>query len=166
VSRASGPDPWSRNRHAVQPQTAKKHGPGDYAAPDAREPGKGTWAAKDARVSSPRSWTAGSGGIGSRKLIGPPYAYLWVSIAAAVLALALAVFSSGLVLFAIAWAIAGFVGFGAAVIFVQRDALRQTEVFYLRDPRASWIYRAAIGLSLIAVIVTAVQVALVVGRMG
>ncbi|WP_444577423.1 hypothetical protein [Brachybacterium sp. 107] len=166
VNKASGPDAWSKNRHAVTPPAAKNAGPGGYTACDARQARTGSWGTKDVLTSSPRSWSAGGGNGGSRKLVGPPYGYLWVSFAAAALAVVLAVFTSGLVLFGIAWALAGFVGFGAAVVFVQRDALRQTEVFYLRDPRSPWIYRAAIVVSLIAVIVTAIQVALVVGRMG
>lgn len=166
MNKASGPDPWSRNRHAVPPSTAKNSGNGGYTAPDVQQAGRAGWGANSAQVGSPRSWSAGGTNVARRKLVGPPYVYLSVSFAAAALALALAVFTSGLVLFGIAWVIAGFVGFGAAVIFVQRDALRQTEVFYLRDPRAPWVYRAAILVSLIAVIVTAIQVALVVGRMG
>jgi hypothetical protein len=51
-------------------------------------------------------------------------------------------------------------------MFVQRDARRQAEVFYVRDPRSPWLYRLAIALSFLAVVLAAVRIALIVGRMG
>lgn len=166
MNRASGPDPWANNRHAVRPQAAKSSVPN---RDEVRGPGRmtsGAWGSRDTQSSAPRSWSAGTASVQKRQLVGPPYAYLWISFSAAVVALGLALLSSGLILFVIGWVIAGFIGFGAAVIFVQRDALRQVEVFYLRDPRAPWLYRTAIVLSLLAVVATAVRVALVLGRMG
>ncbi|MGN7212805.1 hypothetical protein [Brachybacterium paraconglomeratum] len=96
----------------------------------------------------------------------PPYLFLWVAFGSAILALVLAVIPGGLPTAVIAWVLAGFVGFGAAVLFVQRDARRQAEVFYARDPRTPWIYRLAIVLSFVAVVAAAVRIALIVGRMG
>lgn len=96
----------------------------------------------------------------------PPYVFLWIAIASAIVALALAVVSGGLPVAVIAWALAGFIGFGAAVMFVQRDARRQAEVFYAQDPRTPWLYRLAIALSFVAVVAAALRIALIVGRMG
>lgn len=165
MNKASGPNPWANNRHAVGSQSAQSSHRPRTDSSSGQKTGQ-AWGPRADQRSAPRSWSPGGGAAAQRKLIGPPYAFLAVSFAAAFLALCLTVLASGLVVFGVAWALAGFIGFGAAVLFVQRDALRQTEVFYLRDPRAPWIYRFAIVLSLIAVVVTAVRVALVVGRMG
>ena len=96
----------------------------------------------------------------------PPYAFLWIAFAAAIIALVLSLLPGGLAVAVIAWALAGIVGFGAAVMFIQRDARRQAEVFYARDPRTPRLYRVAIALSFVAVVAAALRIALIVGRMG
>ena len=62
---------------------------------------------------------------------------------------------------------APFVGFGSSALFVHQDARRQLETLrYVRDPRVPWLHRGAVLLSLVAVVLAAVRIALVVGRMG
>lgn len=169
VKDSSTPDPWGNNQHAVsswgasgsQRDAANGADRGRPAAPAApgRAPG---WGA----ASAPASWGSPGSAAASRELVRPPYVFLWIAIASAIVALALAVVSGGLPVAVIAWALAGFIGFGAAVMFVQRDARRQAEVFYAQDPRTPWLYRLAIALSFVAVVAAALRIALIVGRMG
>lgn len=181
MSKGSAPDPWGSNRHAARPGGASGQDPRGAASGQVRPTGGehatswGAGAADPVRASStpvvgwggaPGSWSSPGGAPASRTPVGPPYPYLWVSFGAAALALVLAALPGGLVLHVVAWAIAGLIGFGAAVLFVQRDALRQTEALYMRQPLAPRLHRAAVGLSLIAVVATAIRIALALGRMG
>lgn len=169
VKKSSTPDPWGSAQHAASPwggsrgQRGATNGAdrGRPAAP--ADPGNApAWGT----ASAPASWGSPKGAAVPRELVRPPYVFLWIAVASAIGALVLALVPGGLPVAVIAWALAGFVGFGAAVMFVQRDARRQAEVFYARDPRTPWLYRLAIALSFVAVVSAAVRIALIVGRMG
>jgi hypothetical protein len=162
VKNSSTPDPWGSNQHAAQPRGAagsSDQGRGMATSSSGHAPNWGD-------ASAPAAWGTASAPAARRELVRPPYALLWIALAAALLALVLSVLPGGLPVAVLAWALAALVGFGAAVMFVQRDARRQAEVFYVRDPRSPWLYRLAIALSFLAVVLAAVRIALIVGRMG
>ena len=162
VKNSSAPDPWGNNQHSVRAQgTADENRNWRSSAPSG--PGNvPSWSA----AKTPATWGPPGASVAPRVLVRPPYLFLWIAFAAALLALVLTAGPGGLAVGVAAWVLAGFVGFGSAVMFVQRDARRQAEVFYARDPRAPWLYRLAIALSFIGVVVAAVRIALIVGRMG
>jgi len=169
VKNSSTPDPWGNNQHAVNSWGGSSGQQGASSGADRGRPavsaqsgGSPSWGTS----SAPTSWGSPGSTAVSRELVKPPYAFLWVAFGSAILALVLAALPGGLPTAVIAWVLAGFIGFGAAVLFVQRDARRQAEVFYARDPRAPWLYRLAIVLSFVAVVAAAVRIALIIGRMG
>lgn len=153
---SSAPDPWGNEQ-----QPAGARGPSGWqsSTQDGAAPSWGT-------STSPAGWNSSGPPAAPRALVRPPYVFLWIAFGAALLALALSVAPGGLLVAVPAWILAGFIGFGASVMFVQRDARRQAEVFYARDPRAPWLYRFAIALSFLAVVAAALRIALIVGRMG
>lgn len=124
-----------------------------------------------ARPSMPDPDTAGAGrapaGASTAQIhtIKAPVGMLYTATGAAALALILAAVSDRLVVAIASWALAGILGLGAATAFVVRDAVRQTDPWYLHTPRARLLYRATVVLCLLAVIAAAVRIAFIVGRM-
>lgn len=182
MSRRSAPDPWATNRHVSSNEPFEDsrladdrafRAPEDAAARSAE--GKTTqegWEAgadtADPAWSGATGWNAAAhGAAGSADgFVQAPVLLLWISVGAAVLALILAAVPGGLGLWVPAWVLAALVGFGGALLFTQRDAVAQASPRYLHVPIVRWLYRAAILVALVAVIATAVRIALVFGRMG
>lgn len=179
MSRRSAPDPWATNRHASSNEPFEDSrlagdralgSAGDDTAPPAGwEAHPDGWGGADDASTSAAARAGGwsSGALGATQgFTQAPVLLLWVSVGAAVLALILAAIPGGLVLWIAAWVIAALIGFGGALLFTQRDAAAQASPRYLHTPIVRWLYRAAIVVALLAVIATAVRIALVFGRMG
>lgn len=185
MARGSVPNPWRHSRHANPPASAPKSDRGssgdteqrfgrDSAAPlqPAGAAGAGWgWAEGTRGPGAPDpapAWSATTSARAAsrREFARAPLPYLWISYGAALLALALSLIPLGIQLWIVGWAIAAFLGLGAALIFTIRDAARQGEVFYLHVPSTRWLYQGAIAVSLAAIAATALRIALVVGRLG
>ena len=163
MSRASSSNPWGNNTHARPepgPATSVRSSSADSGAPPTG------WGSPTGPAAGP-GWQPPAGPTpAQRTLVRPAMTYLWASFGAALLAIVLVMIPSGLPVYVTAWMLAAFVGFGSSALFVHQDARRQLETFYVRDPRVPWLHRGAVLLSLVAVVLAAVRIALVVGRMG
>lgn len=96
-----------------------------------------------------------------------PVAILYGSLAASLVGLVLAALAANLVLGALAWSLSALVGLGLTGFFLLKDAGRQaqTHSIYARGPLDLLLYRASIALALLVIVVAAVRIAFIVGRM-
>ena len=79
----------------------------------------------------------------------------------------LAALAANLILGALAWSLSALVGLGLTGFFLLKDAGRQaqTHSIYARGPLDLLLYRASIALALLVIVVAAVRIAFIVGRM-
>jgi len=96
-----------------------------------------------------------------------PVAILYGSLAASLVGLVLAALAANLILGALAWSLSALVGLGLTGFFLLKDAGRQaqTHSIYARGPLDLLLYRASIALALLVIVVAAVRIAFIVGRM-
>lgn len=62
------------------------------------------------------------------------------------------------------WVLAGIITFILAGLHISADTKRQAESLYISNPTQTLLYRAALGLGVIGVIITAVEIALWFGK--
>lgn len=94
-----------------------------------------------------------------------PAIWLYASLAVSVIALVVAlVFGATPALAIVAWVLAGPVAIALVAVFTLQDNRARTAALYSVNPAMTWIYRGAIALSLIAVIVSALKIADWVGH--
>lgn len=94
-----------------------------------------------------------------------PVGLLYGSLAASVVALALAGLFEHVGIAVLAWALAVLVGLGLTALFLVRDARRKTRALYVSQTWHQWLYRGAVVTALLAVAAAAGRIALYVGRM-
>ncbi|MDO5752287.1 hypothetical protein [Arthrobacter sp.] len=110
------------------------------------------------------SFNTGSAGEPLRPT-GAPVIWLLGSMAAAVIALVLALGFGGVpALTVAAWVLAGPVAIALVAVYSFRDTKARTAALYSSSGSATWLYRVAIMLSLVAVVVSALRIADWVGR--
>lgn len=95
-----------------------------------------------------------------------PVIWLYASFAASVVAMAVALVFGGTAAFAIgAWVLAGPIAIALVAVFSIQDTRARTAAMYSSSSFVTWLYRGAIVLSLIAVIISALKIADWVGRL-
>lgn len=94
-----------------------------------------------------------------------PVGLLYGSLAASVVALALAGLFEHVGIAVLAWVLAVLVGLGLTALFLVRDARRKTRALYVSQTWHQWLYRGAVVAALLAVVAAAGRIALYVGRM-
>lgn len=127
------------------------------------------------RVTNPTSSVAAStgwlatepvGNLAAAKPSGPPLIWLATAIACAIVAGAVAATSGGNALTAGAsWLLGGPIAIAFLAIFTFQDTARRADVFYSRRTWIPLVYGVTIALIFIAIIVSALQLALWVGRL-
>lgn len=106
-----------------------------------------------------------SDGAAPLHMTGAPVVWLFVSMAAAAIAFVLALVLGGSPVVAVgAWVLAGPVAIALVAIFSFQDTRARTAALYSSSGFATWLYRGAIILSLVAVVVSALRIADWVGR--
>lgn len=92
---------------------------------------------------------------------------IWIlsgTFVSALVGLLLAVLGKGLPIFIVGWVLASFVSLGFVFVYLQVDARRQENPFYLQQAIPRILFGSGVALSLIATAVCAAQIALYVGR--
>lgn len=106
----------------------------------------------------------GTSGKSPYEPVGPPILLLPCTMLAAAAGITLAYLNSSLWILVLAWFLS-VVALGFAALYMMMDARRQSETFYYPATWAKVAYGIAVGLALIAVIYSAWQFALYIGRL-
>lgn len=116
-------------------------------------------------ASTPVSGGNYDGGSASLHPTSAPVVWLYAAIAASIIAMFVALFLGDTPFLAIgAWAFAGPVAIALVAVFSFRDTRARTAALYSSSDFVTWLYRGAIVLSLIAVVISALKIADWVGR--
>jgi hypothetical protein len=102
----------------------------------------------------------------STSVAGPPMAWIFASGGLAVFSVLTAVFLGGSPVFAIgSWVLGGPVAIALFAVFTHRDTVRRVNVLYSSRTWTTWVYGAGLVLVFTAIAVSAIQIALWVGRL-
>lgn len=94
----------------------------------------------------------------------PPKQYLYLGLLSVLVGALVGLLGTSLWMSITGWVLAGVIAMGLASVFTVIDARLQAEIFYSVQSSTRILYRALIVSSLIGVVVTAVRIALFVGR--
>jgi hypothetical protein len=140
-------DPYDFSAFDVQP--AADGATGGSAAPESSG-----WGAPDTSASS----------LGA--IAGPPIRWIVFAGTAAVIGIGIAAVIGTIVPLAwAAWILSGPVAIGLLAVFGTRDTKERAKSFYSSPSSTTWLYRAALVLALIGVVVSALRLAEWVGRL-
>ncbi|MFB9164010.1 MULTISPECIES: hypothetical protein [Arthrobacter] len=105
------------------------------------------------------------GGSAPLRPTNAPVVWLYAAVAASIIAMLVALLLGSTAAFAIgAWILAGPIAIALVAVFSIQDTRARTAALYSSSGFVSWLYRGAIVLSLIAVVISALKIADWVGR--